>query len=109
NFWGKQGILRVITYTKNKNMPKGHVALWDCNHVYQAQDWMAGHNLVTVEFWQSPDSDCTHMPDIPPPPAHPDVSRILAEVRPGAKPVKLRHRHWEKKFIKKYYQLHKTS
>lgn len=54
NFWGKQGVLRVITYTKKQNMPKGHVALWDCNHFHEAQDWMAGHSLITVEFWQSP-------------------------------------------------------
>ena len=54
NFWGRQGILRVITYTKKRNLPKGHVALWDCNHFHQSKDWMAGHSLLTVEFWQSP-------------------------------------------------------
>ena len=55
NFWGKQGILRVITYTKhNSNLPKGHVALWDCNHFHQSKDWIAGHTLITVEFWESP-------------------------------------------------------
>ena len=55
NFWGRQGILRVITYTKhNSNLPKGHVALWDCNHFHQSKDWIAGHTLITVEFWESP-------------------------------------------------------
>ena len=54
NFWGKQGILRVITYTKKKNLPKGHVALWDCNHFHESKDWIAGHSLITVEFWESP-------------------------------------------------------
>ncbi|KAL8622599.1 hypothetical protein ACOMHN_009233 [Nucella lapillus] len=61
NFWGRQGILRVITYTKRKNLPKGHVALWDCNHFHQSRDWVAGHSLLTVEFWQSPDSNCSQM------------------------------------------------
>jgi hypothetical protein len=109
NFWGKQGVLQVITYTKKQNMPKGHIALWDCNHFHQAQDWMAEHSLVTVEFWQSPDSDCSNMSNIPPPPSQPDVSKILHKLRPDAQPVKLRHRHWEKKFIRKYYQLHKPN
>ena len=53
-FWKKQGILRVITYTKSSNQPKGHVALWDCNHFHQSKDWIAGHSLLTVEFWESP-------------------------------------------------------
>ncbi|BFZ02276.1 hypothetical protein BsWGS_05315 [Bradybaena similaris] len=108
NFWGKQGILRVITYTHKKNMPRGHVALWDCNHFHQAKDWIAGHSLITVEFWQSPDSDCSHIPDIPPSLPQLDVNTILAQLRPDGKPAKLRHRHWEKQFINKYYQLHKT-
>jgi len=58
-FWGKQGILRVITYTSHGNQPKGHVALWDCNHFHQSKDWIAENNLLTVEFWESPDSNCT--------------------------------------------------
>ncbi|KAL4231053.1 hypothetical protein ACF0H5_008636 [Mactra antiquata] len=58
-FWGKQGILRVITYTVHGNQPKGHVALWDCYHFYQSKDWIAENNLVTVEFWESPDSNCS--------------------------------------------------
>ena len=53
-FWKKQGILRVITYTKSSNQPKGHVALWDCNHFHQSKDWIAAHSLLTVEFWESP-------------------------------------------------------
>uniref|UniRef100_A0A0B6ZZF5 Uncharacterized protein n=1 Tax=Arion vulgaris TaxID=1028688 RepID=A0A0B6ZZF5_9EUPU len=109
NFWGKQGLLRVITYTKKKNMPRGHVALWDCNHFHQARDWIAGHSLITAEFWQSSDSDCSHIPDTQNPPTSPDVNELLAKLRPDARPIKLRHRHWEKHFIEKYYQLHKST
>lgn len=54
NFWGKQGILRVITYTQHSNLPVGHVALWDCNKFFQSKDWIAMHSLITVEFWESP-------------------------------------------------------
>jgi hypothetical protein len=54
NFWGKQGILRVITYTQHSNLPIGHVALWDCNGFFQSKDWIAMHSLITVEFWESP-------------------------------------------------------
>lgn len=54
NFWGRQGILRVITYTKKNNLPIGHVALWDCNHFHESKDWIAGNSLITVEFWESP-------------------------------------------------------
>lgn len=57
-FWGKQGILRVITYTNHGNEPKGHVALWDCYHFHQSKDWISGNSLLTVEFWESPDSNC---------------------------------------------------
>lgn len=57
-FWGKQGILRVITYTIHGNQPKGHVALWDCYHFHQSRDWIAENSLLTVEFWESPDSNC---------------------------------------------------
>ena len=57
NFWGKQGILRVITYTRKLNRPKGHVALWDCDHFHQAKDWIVDHGLITVEFWESPGKD----------------------------------------------------
>lgn len=58
-FWGKQGILRVITYTIHGNQPKGHVALWDCYHFHQSRDIIAEHKLLTVEFWESPDSSCS--------------------------------------------------
>lgn len=57
-FWGKQGILRVITYTQHGNQPKGHVALWDCNHFHESKDWISENSLLTVEFWESPDSNC---------------------------------------------------
>ena len=53
-FYGKQGILEIITYTKRGNRPKGHIVLWDCDHIYQAKDWITKHHLITVEFWQSP-------------------------------------------------------
>ena len=53
-FYGKQGILEIITYTKKGNRPKGHIVLWDCDHIYQAKDWITKHHLITVEFWQSP-------------------------------------------------------
>lgn len=106
NFWGKQGILRVITYTKLHNMPKGHVALWDCNHFHEARDWITGHDLITVEFWQSPDSDCANTAPLPTrPPDFPRLEDILPPTRAGSK-----HRHhWEKTFIKKYFQLYKQT
>lgn len=69
-FWKKQGILRVITYTKASNQPKGHVALWDCNHFHQSKDWIADNSLLTVEFWESPDSNCAGVTD-----PDPSVSR----------------------------------
>jgi hypothetical protein len=53
-FWGKQGILRIITYRKIKNLPVGHVALWDCDHFHETKDWISGHSLITAEFWESP-------------------------------------------------------
>lgn len=54
-FWGKQGIVRVITYRHVRtNIPHGHIALWDCDHFHQAKDWIIGSDLITVEFWQSP-------------------------------------------------------
>ncbi|GFO37882.1 hypothetical protein PoB_006438700 [Plakobranchus ocellatus] len=107
NFWGQQGLLRIITYTHRENMPKGHVALWDCNHFHQAKDWIAlaaGRSLITVEFWRSPDSDCSHMPTVPTPPGHnDDASSLLARLLPGVRRTKLRHRHWEKRLLKRYY------
>lgn len=109
NFWGQQGLLRIITYKHKDHMPKGHVALWDCNHFHQAKDWIAkadGHSLITVEFWRSPDSDCSHM-DTPPESStgrhHDDVSKLVARLLPGVKRTRLRHRHWEKRLLKRYY------
>lgn len=58
-FYGKQGILEIITYTKNGNRPRGHIVLWDCDHIHEEKDWISKHHLITVEFWQSPDSSCT--------------------------------------------------
>ncbi|XP_033757731.1 LOW QUALITY PROTEIN: uncharacterized protein LOC117340067 [Pecten maximus] len=61
-FHGKQGILRVITYKKkHANLPLGHVALWDCDHFHQTKDFIADHTLITVEFWETPDSDCSRL------------------------------------------------
>ncbi|XP_014790981.1 uncharacterized protein LOC106884232 [Octopus bimaculoides] len=57
-FYGKQGILRIITYVKQNNMPNGHVALWDCTHFHQSKNWLVSHELFTLEFWESPDSSC---------------------------------------------------
>ncbi|KAK3094548.1 hypothetical protein FSP39_003172 [Pinctada imbricata] len=60
-FWGKQGVMEIITYTKKGNFPKGHIALWDCDHIHQAKDWISKHTLITVEFWETPDSSCPQM------------------------------------------------
>ncbi|XP_055862682.1 uncharacterized protein LOC129922109 isoform X1 [Biomphalaria glabrata] len=103
NFWGKQGILRVITYTDNQNLPKGHVALWDCNHFHQAPDWIAKHNLVTVEFWESPDSFCNNMPPMPQLPAdYPKLEDILPPNRRAGKRRHHRHMHWEEIFVENF-------
>lgn len=81
-FWKKQGILRVITYTKSSNQPKGHVALWDCTHFHQSKDWIAGHSLLTVEFWESPDSNCVGITD-----PDPSLSRLNFDPwNPGSLP-----------------------
>ncbi|XP_045189406.1 uncharacterized protein LOC123546857 [Mercenaria mercenaria] len=58
SFANKQGIMRVITYTQHDNKPKGHIVLWDCNGVYQSRDFFYGHTLLSVEFWESPDTNC---------------------------------------------------
>lgn len=57
-FWGKQGIMEIITYTKFGNKPKGHIALWNCDRLYQTKDWISKHSLLTIQFWESPDSKC---------------------------------------------------
>lgn len=130
-FWGRQGILRVITYTKRNNLPKGHVALWDCNHFHQSQDWVAGHSLLTVEFWESPDSNCSlmtsdprylsHSADLSGGPRHrgrglsPSSSSSPHEqqqqqhhgvprVVEASRPhPKLRHKHWERRFLARHH------
>lgn len=58
-FRNKQGIMRVITYTQKDNEPKGHIALWDCSGFYKARDFFYGHTLLSVEFWEATDSDCS--------------------------------------------------
>ncbi|XP_076460895.1 uncharacterized protein LOC143293653 [Babylonia areolata] len=127
NFWGRQGILRVITYTRRRNMPKGHVALWDCNHFHQSQDWVAGHSLLTVEFWESPDSNCSLMDSDPRYLSHSaDLSggtslrqgghsssrgqpqqrqghQVPLEVEASRPHPKLRHKHWERRFISRHH------
>ncbi|XP_060565055.1 uncharacterized protein LOC132724238 [Ruditapes philippinarum] len=59
SFSNKQGIMRIITYTQHDNKPKGHLVLWDCNGVYQSRDFFYGHTLLSVEFWESPDTNCS--------------------------------------------------
>lgn len=58
SFLNKQGIMRVITYTQEDNEPKGHIVLWDCNGFHQSRDFFYGHTLLSVEFWESPDTNC---------------------------------------------------
>ncbi|ESO93066.1 hypothetical protein LOTGIDRAFT_162089 [Lottia gigantea] len=98
NFWGKQGILRVITYTKKQNRPKGHVALWDCNHFHQSKDWIAGHSLITVEFWETPDSNCDHMPKSEPEDYM--MQKLLPTLPPQYK-KKFRHNSWKRLLLQK--------
>ncbi|KAK6185062.1 hypothetical protein SNE40_007383 [Patella caerulea] len=98
NFWGKQGILRVITYTKKQNRPKGHVALWDCNQFHQSKDWIAGRSLITVEFWEAPDSNCEHMADTEP--VDHEIEKSLPTLPPEYKKL-FRHNSWRKHFLKK--------
>ena len=31
-FQGKQGIVRLVSYHRNKQHAGGHIGLWDCNH-----------------------------------------------------------------------------
>ncbi|XP_062584715.1 uncharacterized protein LOC134246371 isoform X2 [Saccostrea cucullata] len=57
-FWGKQGIMEIITYTKFGNKPKGHIALWNCDRLHQTKDWISKHTLLTIQFWEAPDSNC---------------------------------------------------
>ncbi|XP_069139027.1 uncharacterized protein [Argopecten irradians] len=58
-YWGKQGILQIITYSNNGGKPKGHIALWDCYHLYESNDWVEKNRLVTTAFWETPDSNCS--------------------------------------------------
>lgn len=64
SFQNKQGLMRVITYAQRDNEPKGHVALWDCNGFYKAPDFFSGHTLLSVEFWETPDTDCSHLESV---------------------------------------------
>lgn len=95
-FWKKQGILRVITYTKSSNQPKGHVALWDCTRFHQSKDWIAGHSLLTVEFWESPDSNCEGVNDPDPAMSHPRVDPN----NPASLPQLLQRPSERRKFLK---------
>ncbi|XP_021371920.1 uncharacterized protein LOC110462319 [Mizuhopecten yessoensis] len=58
-YWGKQGILQIITYSNTGGKPKGHIALWDCYHLHESNDWIEKNRLVTAAFWETPDSDCS--------------------------------------------------
>ncbi len=53
-FKGKQGIVRLVSYHRNKHQAGGHVGLWDCDHFYLSQDWTTEHHLISVEFWETP-------------------------------------------------------
>ncbi|XP_041370963.1 uncharacterized protein LOC121384573 [Gigantopelta aegis] len=103
NFWGKQGILRVITYTKKLNRPKGHVALWDCDHFHEAKDWIVDHGLITVEFWESPDSNCANKDErLIKSEYNSYVSMLIPTPEPSLKML-LKHKTWRRHFVKKYF------
>jgi hypothetical protein len=53
-FWGKQGVMEIITYTRLGNKPKGHIALWNCDRLHQTKDWISKHTLLTIQFWEAP-------------------------------------------------------
>ena len=53
-FQAKQGIVRLVSYHRNKQHAGGHIGLWDCNHFYLSQDWTIEHHLISVEFWEAP-------------------------------------------------------
>ncbi|KAK2166457.1 hypothetical protein LSH36_39g16059 [Paralvinella palmiformis] len=55
-FTGKQGIVRLVSY--HHDHPGGHIALWDCDHFFQSPDWTSEHHMISVEFWETPDSYC---------------------------------------------------
>ncbi|KAH3855802.1 uncharacterized protein LOC127871096 [Dreissena polymorpha] len=94
-FKDKQGIMRVITYT-HENEAKGHVVLWDCNGFHQAHDILDGHSLLSVEFWESPDSICTnHIPiEIPVSTTRADsyIMNVLKQTMGGNRRHPSRHR-----------------
>lgn len=88
SFSNKQGIMRVITYTQHDNEPKGHIVLWDCNGFHQSRDFFYGHTLLSVEFWESPDTNCEiHVNDKPEliPQANDRDSYILSVIRHGTR------------------------
>lgn len=55
-FLGKQGIVRLVSY--HRTHAGGHVALWDCKHFFQSKDWTMEQHILSVEFWEAPDSHC---------------------------------------------------
>lgn len=55
---GKRGIVRFVAfYNKNKHAD-ARIALWDCDHVFEARNLGKMHHLISVEFWELPDSSC---------------------------------------------------
>ncbi|KAL3864612.1 hypothetical protein ACJMK2_006277 [Sinanodonta woodiana] len=102
NFFNKQGILRVITYTKTGNQPKGHVALWDCYHFHQSKDWIDDHSLLTVEFWESPDSNCTGRVT-----SQSETGQAAELPKPSLMEL-LQHPSFRRKYIKDHYDISKA-
>jgi len=66
NHWlsGRQGVVRLVSYQRHAS---GHVALWDCDHFHQSRDFTADFNIISVEFWISPDSYCPPQAPTPAP------------------------------------------
>ncbi|XP_052773824.1 uncharacterized protein LOC128212410 [Mya arenaria] len=96
-FKDRQGIMRVITYTR-ENEPKGHIVLWDCGHFHQSRDLFEGHTLLSVEFWESPDSHCNNLPpvDITADSVTEDEEHFLQDAMKDAVAHNLRHtRTWK--------------
>lgn len=54
--YGRRGIVRLVSY--HRQHPGGHVALWDCDHFHQSRDWSTESHMISVEFWETPDSVC---------------------------------------------------
>ena len=51
-FEGRQGIVRFVSY--HGDHAGGHIALWDCGSFHQSRDFTDEHNVIAVEFWETP-------------------------------------------------------